>query len=112
MRLSGAQFQNRNRILTKRKYTGKVPDMENIFGFARQLRQRLTPQERRLWYQLRDRRFSRFKFRRQHPVGPYILDLHAVRHILPSSWMGDSMMKEAVMMHGERRGLSDKDGEC
>lgn len=74
MRLSEAQFQNRNCILTKRKHAGKVPDMENTFGFARQLRQRLTPEERRLWYQLRDRRFARFKFRRQHPVGPFILD--------------------------------------
>ncbi|MFJ2976662.1 endonuclease domain-containing protein [Kluyvera sp. NPDC087067] len=48
--------------------------MENISDFARRLRRELTPQERRLWYQLRDRRFARFKFRRQHPVGPYILD--------------------------------------
>ena len=43
-------------------------------NFARQLRRQLTPQERRLWYLLRDRRFARYKFRRQHPMGPYILD--------------------------------------
>ncbi|WP_368301845.1 endonuclease domain-containing protein [Kluyvera sichuanensis] len=48
--------------------------MDTKPGFARQLRRQLTPQERRLWYLLRDRRFARFKFRRQHPVGPYILD--------------------------------------
>ncbi|MCI1900254.1 MAG: DUF559 domain-containing protein [Enterobacter sp.] len=27
-----------------------------------------------LWYLLRSRRFSHYKFRRQHPVGHYILD--------------------------------------
>ena len=48
--------------------------MESKYDFVRQLRRQLTPQERRLWYLLRDRRFARFKFRRQHPVGPYILD--------------------------------------
>ncbi|EPK7360680.1 endonuclease domain-containing protein [Kluyvera ascorbata] len=53
--------------------------MENQYDFARQLRRQLTPQERRLWYLLRDRRFACFKFRRQHPVGPYILDFACCR---------------------------------
>ena len=48
--------------------------MDTRYDFARQLRRQLTPQERRLWYLLRDRRFARYKFRRQHPMGPYILD--------------------------------------
>lgn len=48
--------------------------MKNAQILARQLRRSLTPAERRLWYLLRDRRFARYKFRRQHPVGPYILD--------------------------------------
>ena len=33
-----------------------------------------TPAERKLWMLLRDRRFAGFKFRRQVPFGPYILD--------------------------------------
>ena len=41
---------------------------------ARQLRRQLTAQERLLWCLLRDRRFAAHKFRRQHPVGPFILD--------------------------------------
>lgn len=48
--------------------------MENSTNDARQLRRHLTPQERRLWYQLRDRRFASYKFHRQHPAGPYIQD--------------------------------------
>ncbi len=41
---------------------------------ARELRQAMTPPERRLWELLRDRRLGGFKFRRQHPVGGYVVD--------------------------------------
>jgi len=41
---------------------------------ARELRQRMTNAERKLWYALRDRRFARFKFRRQVPIGRFIAD--------------------------------------
>jgi len=43
---------------------------------ARELRKRSTPAEEALWKILRNRRLSRFKFRRQHPWGPYILDFY------------------------------------
>ena len=42
-------------------------------GRARDLRQRETPAERRLWYFLRGNRLG-VKFRRQHPIPPYIVD--------------------------------------
>lgn len=41
---------------------------------AKGLRKQLTDAERRLWYLLRGRRFKGWKFRRQHPVGPYVAD--------------------------------------
>jgi len=41
---------------------------------ARNLRLRESWGERLMWAWLRDRRFSGHKFRRQHPLGPYILD--------------------------------------
>lgn len=41
---------------------------------ARLLRKQSTWAERLLWKWLRQRRFSVYKFRRQHPFGPYILD--------------------------------------
>jgi len=41
---------------------------------ARQLRRDETWAEKLMWRWLRDRRFSGYKFRRQHPVGDYILD--------------------------------------
>jgi len=41
---------------------------------ARRLRQNETWAEKLMWRWLRDRRFSNYKFRRQHPVGTYLLD--------------------------------------
>lgn len=41
---------------------------------ARELRTRFNEAETLLWQQLRGRRFQGFKFRRQRPLGPYILD--------------------------------------
>jgi very-short-patch-repair endonuclease len=48
--------------------------MKQTTKYARALRKSLTPQERKLWYYLRNRRFGGFKFRRQFPIGPYIVD--------------------------------------
>ena len=42
----------------------------------RELRQAQTEAEQRLWRLLRHRRFQGFKFRRQHPITPYILDFY------------------------------------
>ncbi|HEY2783514.1 MAG TPA: endonuclease domain-containing protein [Fimbriiglobus sp.] len=41
---------------------------------ARQLRREMTPAEVILWRELRGRRFEGAKFRRQQPVGPFIVD--------------------------------------
>ena len=34
----------------------------------------MTAAEQKLWQNLRNRQLSGFKFRRQHPIGPYIVD--------------------------------------
>ncbi|MBI1368120.1 MAG: DUF559 domain-containing protein [Planctomycetes bacterium] len=41
---------------------------------ARTLRDRSSIPERVLWGMLRDRRVAGLKFRRQHPIGPYVAD--------------------------------------
>ena len=43
---------------------------------ARELRQELTPSEKILWEVLRGSKFHGAKFRRQHPIGKYILDFY------------------------------------
>ena len=41
---------------------------------ARQLRRDATDAERLVWSVLRDRQLDGYKFRRQTPIGPYIVD--------------------------------------
>jgi very-short-patch-repair endonuclease len=41
---------------------------------SRRLRREMTDAEKRLWRQLRGRQISGCKFRRQHPLGPDIVD--------------------------------------
>lgn len=41
---------------------------------ARTLRRNPTEAERKLWSILRDRQLDGRRFRRQHPIGPYIVD--------------------------------------
>jgi very-short-patch-repair endonuclease len=42
--------------------------------FARKLRTSSTDTELRLWLKLKNRNLGGFKFRRQHPISPYIVD--------------------------------------
>jgi very-short-patch-repair endonuclease len=47
--------------------------MSNI-GLARALRKQPTWAQKLVWRWLRDRRFTGYKFRREHPAGKYFLD--------------------------------------
>jgi len=46
----------------------------NLTAFARELRDRSTDAERLFWSRVRAHRLSGFKFKRQQPIGPYIVD--------------------------------------
>ncbi len=54
--------------------TGRASPEQHLF--ARHLRHQLTDCERLLWRQLRNRGLAGFKFRRQHPCPPYVLDFY------------------------------------
>ncbi len=49
---------------------------------ARRLRVNMTDAELVLWKALRNRQLDEFKFRRQHPIGPYVLDFFCEDHKL------------------------------
>lgn len=49
---------------------------------ARELKQNMTDAETRLWFLLRAHRFEDIHFRRQHPIGPYVVDFCAPRQKL------------------------------
>ncbi len=50
------------------------PTASKLRDRARRLRRDQTDAERRLWRRLRARQLCGAKFRRQHPIGPYIAD--------------------------------------
>ena len=67
---------------------------------AKNLRKRSTDVERLLWSRLRAGRFGGLKFRRQHPIGQYIVDfaclerklvieLDGGQHVLPDEVLKD-----------------------
>src|ERR1051326_269847 len=49
---------------------------------ARTLRKGETWAEKLMWMWLRDRRFSAYKFRRQHPYPPHVLDFFCLEAML------------------------------
>jgi len=46
----------------------------SLLNNAKQLRSTMTEVEKKIWYQLRAKRFAGYKFRRQVPMGKYIPD--------------------------------------
>lgn len=54
-------------------YFGARPE---LFRLAADLRHNLTPAEKLLWFELRNRKLLGFKFRRQHPFNIIILDFY------------------------------------
>jgi very-short-patch-repair endonuclease len=49
---------------------------------GRELRHTPTEAEQAAWYLLRGIKFKGFKFRRQHPVGPYVVDFYCAQRRL------------------------------
>jgi very-short-patch-repair endonuclease len=65
-------------------------------AYARRLRRNLSPPEARLWNRLRARRPGTPIFRRQHPIGRYVLDFYC------------SEARLAVEIDGLRHDLGDR----
>ena len=59
-----------------------TPDAERLARFAKAMRREPVANERALWKLLRDRRLEGLKFRRQVPIGRFIVDFVCFRHRL------------------------------
>jgi len=67
---------------TSKRPAGKTRIPSKPLERARELRQRSTDSERRLWHWLRNRQIDGVKFRRQVPLGAYVVDFLAADHRL------------------------------
>ncbi|HEU4343533.1 MAG TPA: DUF559 domain-containing protein [Candidatus Binatia bacterium] len=74
--------------------------MSRAINRARELRNNLTDAERTLWRHLRLRQLGGHKFRRQRPVGPYIVDFVCLEKRLAVEVDGGQ--------HNERKPYEDK----
>ncbi|AQR60807.1 hypothetical protein BZG35_03415 [Brevundimonas sp. LM2] len=70
---------------------------------ARSFRRRLTPPEARLWIRLKGNRLGGLGFRKQHPIGPYILDFYCAAAKLAVEVDGASHATDERAAHDERR---------
>jgi very-short-patch-repair endonuclease len=70
---------------------------------SRRLRRNLTPQELALWLRLKNRQLGGYRFRRQHAIGPYILDFYCPEARLAVEIDGDSHGLAGREEHDARR---------
>lgn len=59
-------------------------------SFAKGLRKRQTPAEGQLWRRLHGKYFLDYKFRRQHPIGKWIVDFVCLKRKVIVELDGDS----------------------
>ena len=79
-----------------------MPDSQSYIR-AKAFRRVMTPPEARLWSCLRASRFRGIKFRRQHPVGPYILDFYCASAHLAVEVDGSVHDSPEAGLHDQRR---------
>jgi very-short-patch-repair endonuclease len=93
--------------------TGRPRSPPAVRARARQLRRPLTQAEQILWQHLRNRNFGG-NFRRQRPIGPFIVDFycHEVRLVVELD--GESHNHAAQAEHDELRTewFQDRGIEC
>ncbi|MEQ1650391.1 MAG: endonuclease domain-containing protein [Hyphomicrobiaceae bacterium] len=71
--------------------------------FARSLRRRQTDVEAKLWARLRDRRLANLKFRRQVPMGSYVVDFLCDEAMLVVELDGGGHGEAGQVVHDEKR---------
>ena len=79
------------------------PGTQKSRKFAKKLRRQMTSAETILWSRLRRSQLMSLKFRRQHPVGPYIADFACMALKLIVEVDGDTHGTTAELQHDARR---------
>lgn len=89
-----------------------IPDDDNLgmhqgasselFGYAKRMRHEPTEAEAILWEALSNKKLG-YKFRRQHPLGRYIVDFYCHRKRLAIEVDGGYHKDEAQRQYDERR---------
>ena len=84
-------------------YRPAISNPKSQKELRQELRRRLTPAEAQLWLILKDRQVGGLKFRRQHGMGPYIMDFYCPALKLCIELDGEAHRSEQAYDHDELR---------
>src|SRR5256885_12641504 len=87
----------------RRRNCSETGSMDVSLARRRTLRSAGTDAENALWARLRAKRLLGFKFRRQHPCGPYILDFYCPSKHLAVELDGGQHFEPAGQEYDVRR---------
>lgn len=80
-----------------------IQGQASYLDLKRRLRSNMPGPETRLWSRLRARQLQGFKFRRQHGIGPYIVDFYCPEQSLIIEVDGDSHADADQIVKDQRR---------
>lgn len=82
-----------------------VPIQKRAAAFAKDLRKQQTNGEKLLWQNVRNRKYHGLKFRRQVPIGPYIVDFLCVEKNVIVEIDGCTHWEEEAKKHDRERDM-------
>ena len=77
--------------------------LEEQRRFAKKLRRDQTALEARLWHEIRAKRLDGWKFRRQMPIGPYVVDFVCFEALLIVEVDGHLHQRAESQVHDAKR---------
>jgi len=88
------------RVIERTMFYGATP---NTFDKAKLLRNNMTEAEKILWDLLKNRSVFKVRFRRQHPIGIFIVDFYCHEYKLAIEIDGEIHLKNEVIEYDEGR---------
>ena len=67
----------------------RINNLKKYKNVRKMLRKNMTKEEVKLWCILKSKNFNNYKFRRQHGIGPYIVDFYCPKLKLVVELDGD-----------------------
>ena len=88
------------RVIERTMFYGASP---NTFDKARLLRNNMTEAEKIVWDKLKNRKVFKARFRRQHPIGSFIVDFYCHEYMLAIEIDGEIHLKTEVNEYDDGR---------
>ena len=88
------------RVIERTMFYGATP---NTFDKAKLLRNNMTEAEKILWDLLKNRSVFKVRFRRQHPIGIFIVDFYCHEYKLAIEIDGEIHLKNEVIEYDDGR---------